>query len=216
MIRLRLSLGVLFALVSLLAFAGPVSAECFPQPHPFPPLSYAFTATVTEASDDVAEPLPSMAPFNQHLEMQVARVYRGSVPERVEANGWDVGCDFSGIQTRLGDRLFIATSALDPGDPRLILGHVLVWRSVGDGRWEAYTEALHDAALGYPRAALDADTVEEILRVVDGVRAPDTSTLEAPRPSAASGSPLLAAVFLVLLAFAVSGWLGRRSPAKRH
>lgn len=122
------------ALLWVIASAGSVSAECFPQPDDFPRPRFAFTATVSEVSDRVAPSLPGNADFDWHLALDVGREYRGAVPDRLEANGWDAGCDFTGVQVAEGDRLFIAAERLDPGGPRLITGKVLLWTlGVGAG-----------------------------------------------------------------------------------
>ena len=138
-------------------------------------MSYAFTATVSEVSARVAESLPDAADFDWHIELDVGHTYRGTVPDRLVANGWEQGCDFTGIRVHEGDRLFVAAEKLDPRDPRLITSHLLVWRGIGGGRWEFYRDALHDG-VGYPSAALNADTTEEILASLGGTRPPNTST----------------------------------------
>jgi hypothetical protein len=195
--RRMMAIALLAAALVLAASAGSVSAECFPQPDPFPRMSYAFTATVTDVSARVAEAPPDSANFDWHIELDVEHTYRGRVPDRLDANGWDEGCDFTGIRVQEGDRLFVAAERVDPGDPRLITSTLLVWQSIGEGRWEFYRDALHDAGVGYPTAALRADTTDEILAALGGSRAPDTST--APlrsEPGRDMYAPLLGTVFV--------------------
>lgn len=198
MTRRQFATATPFAALLLLALAGPVLAECFPPPPDFPRIRYAFTATVTEFSDSVAEDLPDMSGFDWHLEMSIDRTYRGDLPGRLEADGWEYGCGFTGVEVRVGERLFVAAEKVELSDPRLVLGEVLIWRGVGEGRWEFYADALQDGALGYPTAAVRADTTDEILGVLSDLRPPDTST--APAKDADRRDPplpLLAALLVV-------------------
>lgn len=177
--RRILTAAIPLAFLMLTPSAGSALAECFPPPEDFPRLPYAFVATVTDISDQVAEPVADASDFEWHMELDVVRSYRGVLPTRIEANGWEDGCGFTGIRVAEGDRLFIATDRLDLGDPRLILGELLVWREVREGHWEFYAEALHDGSLGYPQAAVRANTTGEILAFIRGLGPPDTSTAPA-------------------------------------
>lgn len=209
--RRTLKAAMPVAALVMLASVGPVSAECFPQPDPFPQMRYAFTATVRQFSDEVAVDPPKDSYFDWHLELDVNRTYRGDLPRRLEADGWDVGCDFTGVEVRAGERVFIAAEDVDLGDPRLVTGSILIWRDVGGGRWAFYAEALQDGALTYPIAAVRADTTDEILAVLAGRWPPDTAT--APRGNAEGGSPalpILAALFVVVYIFE----LARRQKAR--
>jgi hypothetical protein len=67
MTRRTLRIALPVATLLLAASAGSVSAECSQQPDPFPRMSYAFTARVTEVSDRVAAGLPDMSAFNGHV-----------------------------------------------------------------------------------------------------------------------------------------------------
>jgi hypothetical protein len=101
------------AVLWLVASAGVVHAECFPPPDDFPRPRFAFTATVQEVSNRVA-PAPDMADFDWHLVLDVEHRYRGSVPDQLVANGWDQGCDWTGVRVHEGDRLLVATQRVDP------------------------------------------------------------------------------------------------------
>lgn len=213
----RRTLGIALPVATLLlaASAGSVSAECSQQPDPFPRMSYAFTAQVTEVSDRVAPGLPDMSAFDWHVELEVERSYRGEVPDRLEANGWEVGCSFTGIEVKTGERLFIAAESMDFNDPRLVSGSVLLWRGIGGGRWEFYADALQDGALTYPTAAVRADSTDEILAVLRDLPAPNTSVADpSPQRERDLPLPLLAAVLVGV----ISGVLFRpwsRSDASR-
>jgi hypothetical protein len=197
--RRVLAISLPVATLLLAASAGSVSAECFPQPDPFPRMHYAFTATVTELSARVADALPETANFDWHVELDVDHNYRGHVPDRLEANGWDEGCDFTGVRVQDGDRLFVAAEQVDIGDPRLITRTVLLWRSIAGGRWEFYGAALPDGGLSYPTAAVRAHTTAEILAAIRGSRPPDTSTEALKREWGRGGDmymPLLGTVLI--------------------
>lgn len=199
MSRRTLAIALPVATLLLVASAGSVSAECFPLQDDFPPPRYAFTATVADLSREPTQNLPGMAEFDWHLELDVDHTYRGEVPSRLGASGWDAGCDFTGIRVREGERLFIAARQVDPGDPRLVSGTILLWRDIGGGHWEFYADALHDGALGYPPAAIRADTIERILAVIRELRPPDTSTApkDPDRPGDLSLPLVLGGLFVV-------------------
>lgn len=210
MSRRALAVALPGTLLLLLVSASAVSAECGIQPTHFPPQRFAFVATVSEVSDRVAPGLPDAANFDWHVTLDVERNYRESVPKHLEASGWDVGCNFTGVGNALaeGERLFIAAETLDVSDPRLILETVLIWRDIGGGRWEFYGDALQDGTLGYPIRAVRADTTDEILAAIRGLGTPDTST-DPP----ASGQPREFPLQLTFVAgFIVAlGVLGRRA-----
>jgi hypothetical protein len=195
--RRTLMAAMPIAALTMLALVDPVSAECSPQPVPFPQMRYAFTATVREFSHRVPEELPESY-FDWHLELDVNKTYRGDLPHRLEANGWDVGCDFTGVEVRAGERVFIAAEDIDVGDPRLVTGSMLIWRDVGGGRWAFYADALQDGARTYPIAAVRADTTAEIIAVLAGRRPPDTASAPPRHEAGRSGAlPVLAAVFAI-------------------
>ena len=206
--RRVLAISLPVATLLLAASAGSVSAECFPQPDPFPRLHYAFTATVTEVSARVADALPDSADFDWHIELDVDHIYRGHLPDRLGANGWDEGCDFTGVRVQDGDRLFVAAELIDIGDPRLVTGRVLLWRGIEAGRWEFYRAALPDGGLGYPRAAVRADTTSEVLAVLDDSRPPETST-ETLKPERARGGDMYLPLFGTVLISVLMGMLIR-------
>jgi hypothetical protein len=69
----------------------PALAECMD----WPPLAdqrlevtYAFTATVTAASNRVDPADVNSAAFDWHVELRIDRVYRGRLPGRLTYNGW--------------------------------------------------------------------------------------------------------------------------------
>ena len=201
--RSRLTLAVAMAVLGLLLVAAPAAAECSVRPGPDEPTPYVFIATVVDVSDDVDPSLPDSAAFDYRIELDVNRLLAGKVPKRVHANGWDVGCGFSGVdKVNVGDRLLIATTSLDATDPRLVLGPVLLWHRVG-GHWDFYGEVLQDGEFGYPKAAIRASTTREILRYLETLGAPATSTVSRPAvPVGDSSLPILhiAAVLLAVLA----------------
>lgn len=198
-----------FGALLLLASVGPVSAECFPPPEQFPPMRYAFTATVVDYAYRSGSNTPERT---WQLDMEIERTYRGQLPVRLTASGWEAGCDFNGVEVRAGERLFIAAEDVEVSDPRLIRGRILIWREVGGGLWEFYADALHDGALGYPAAALRADTTEEILTLLGNLRAPDTATAATTITGGrASAAPLLIGLFAMAFLTALV-W---RGPTRR-
>ena len=191
----RLLLAVALALAFPAAFAPDALAECMDSPpranEPID-VAYAFTATVIDASNTIDPVHPDSHDFNWHVDLRVDRVHRGSLPERLIYNGWSVGChELLGDQLHAGDRLFIVSNvyreqATPPGaDPfAWIDAQVLAWRRI-DGQWSFYEDALDygtDREF-YPRAARQATTTAEILRLADLGFLPDTSTVSAARGS---------------------------------
>lgn len=203
-----------FGALLLLASVGPVSAECFPPPEQFPPMRYAFTATVV---DYAYRSEPNTPERVWDLDMEIERKYRGQLPVRLKASGWEAGCDFNGVEVRAGERLFIAAEDVEVSDPRLISGRILIWREVGGGLWEFYADALQDGALGYPAAAVRADTTAEILALLGNLRAPDTATsAKTIAGGRASAAPLLVALF-ILAFLTATVWRGpTRRPAEQR
>ena len=189
----RLLLAVALALAFPAAFAPDALAECMdspPRANERIDVAYAFTATVIDASNTIDPVHPDSHDFNWHVDLRVDRVHRGSLPERLIYNGWSVGChELLGDQLHAGDRLFIVSNVYreqptPPGaDPfAWIDAQVLAWRRI-DRQWSFYEDALDygtDREF-YPRAARQATTTAEILRLADIGFLPDTSTDSAAR-----------------------------------
>lgn len=191
----RIVLALVVALCLPSVFAPVALAECMDlPPRANEPIdaANAFVATVVDASNDI-DPTSADGPeFDWHVELRVDRLYRGRIPDRLSYNGWAVGChELLGDHLHAGDRLFIVSNVYrerptPPGaDPfAWIDAQVLAWRLV-DGRWSFYEDALDygtDREF-YPRAARQATTTAEILRLADRGFLPDTSTDPAARRS---------------------------------
>lgn len=183
-------------------------------------IRYAFTATVAaswrdpERSDDGPE-------FDWRTELDVERTYRGRVPGRIVANGWYFGChSLRGDRLQTGDRIFVASTAFRPHadglDPFTVIdGQVIVWKRSGN-IWRFFEDGLDYGSDKefYPRAARTATTTADILALISGRSAPDTSTMSAPgRGDVRAVIPVLA------LAFIAGFFLGLkrlRAPARWH
>lgn len=197
MTRRTLTASLSLAMLTALSSVQPVLAECSPQPEHFPPMRFAFTATVIDFAYGDARSTPDR---DWYLEMGVERTFRGVLPARLTATGVEVGCDFNGVDVRTGERLFIAAEDVDIGDPRLITGKAFIWRAVAPDRWEFYADALQDGVLGYPAAIVGARSTQEILAALGRLRAPETATATAPMVGSHPPSlQLLAAVFVLAL-----------------
>lgn len=184
----RILLAVLIALCVPSVFAPGAHAECMDSPpmaNEAIDAAYALDATVIEASNTIGPASPDSAEFDWHVELRVDRRYLGRIPDRLSYNGWAVGChELLGDRLHTGDRLFIVSNVYrerpsPPGaDPfAWIDAKVLAWKRV-DGRWSFYENALDYGSDPefYPRAAREATTTAEILRLVDLGFLPQTST----------------------------------------
>jgi hypothetical protein len=193
--------------VLLLSAGTPVAlAECMSWPIKAteqPRFGYAFSATVLEASEDVDQPTTYDADYTWHVELAIDRTYRGQMPKRLAFNGWDVGChSLRGDHLRTGDRIFVATSAFKPNahlmDPFSVMnGDLIAWKRVA-GRWAFYEEALDYGSDKdfYPRAARNATTTADILRIISAAGLPDTSTaMTSSVDGERHDAPVLALVF---------------------
>lgn len=206
----RRILAALAAVGLVLTVAVPsASAECFGGPggpigaNERLDVGAAFAATVTEASRDVDPAVPGMSAFNWHVELKINRTYIGHVPASIVYDGWDAGCHvLRGDELHTGDRIIVAVEHLSLGDlPRDPFdGDVIVWKATF-GAWTFDEAALlwaFDPAY-YPKAARNATTTEEILRVISNGRMPDTATLPPPDAPRQDRTPTIALLIVAIL-----------------
>src|SRR5687767_7288563 len=110
-LRVRLLVAAALAGLSLGTQAAGVSAECgnlAVDPVDRLNVGAAFSARVTEASDDV-DPNPIALPWEWHLELSVEDSFYGPVPDQLSFNGYEGGCaEFRGEALQTGDRIIIA------------------------------------------------------------------------------------------------------------
>jgi hypothetical protein len=175
-------------------------------------VKFAFTATVTEVSDEVDPPMADGAPFDWHVELAVSRAFRGDLPGRLTLDGWDAGCSFmrpEGLHG--GDQIFMTLDRLDLERNPSLFGQMLLWHRSGDG-WAFAEDALeggHDAA-SWPLAARRAHTTREILTMIEASPLPDTSTSPGKTPGS-TPIALLVAAFAVTLAISLRHATRRRA-----
>ncbi len=198
-----------------IALAPRVLAECTWGPPPAGDAfktRFAFTATVTEASDEVDPANPGEPPFDWHVELAIDRMYRGQLPARLTLNGRIEDCSYLiGQRLHEGDRLFVALDRHDL-DWDGLFGSMLAWRGVGDG-WTFDPDLLNygSDARFYPQEARLATTTAQIVNIIEAYPMPDTSTSAAAKPHMPEPPMLLAVVFAIVLAAAMGGTIPRRS-----
>lgn len=200
----------------MIASAQTVMAECtWGPPRASDPFKarFAFTATVTEASDAVDPARPGEPPFDWHVELAIDRMYRGKLPERLTLNGRVEDCSYLiGQRLHEGDRLFIALDRHDL-DWDGLYGQMLAWRGVG-GRWTFDQDLLNygSDARFYPQQAREATTTAQIVSIIEAFAMPDTAT-EAPTPlGATTQPPVLLLVAFTVATVAALGRMGHRRP----
>jgi hypothetical protein len=169
------------AVLSILATAGPVAAECSvrsPSHAIAPYVGYAFTATVTSVSRNPTQRKRGNAAFDWEVRLEVLDTYRGSVPESILLDGWFAGCGwFSGSQLDGREVLFVSTGSFYL--PTLA-EDLLVWRRTPTGwTFDYETDSPHDGGGPgfFPPAAERATTLAQILAVVDRGNLPGTDAI---------------------------------------
>jgi hypothetical protein len=206
----RLLVAIFVAVVVLPATAQIAFAECMSYPIRATDqldVGFAFTATVTESSADVDPPKPNNAPFAWHVELDIERVYRGRLADRLVFNGWQAGCHrLRGNALRTGDRIFVVSNVFRPDPARVdpfwtMDAEVLVWKAVNDG-WTFYADVLEYGSDPefYPPNARSATTTGEILALIADAPVPDTSTAAIQVRDSPWRLVLLACTFVIAFA----------------
>jgi hypothetical protein len=180
----RVTLIAVVALTGIASTSTMVNAECFPVlSRPLTAfVGHAFTATVRDITgrNDALDPRGETWTFDYEVVLDVGRVFRGKVPERLEVRGWGVGCDMLNARyLREGDRVFITADRIDRYP--YLFGDFMLWRRSEDG-WR-FPRPLHPRdPSAYPQAARSATTLRQI-RALTGARRP------AHKPIPVSGTP---------------------------
>jgi hypothetical protein len=206
----RLLAAFFLAIVVLPATAQVALAECMSYPIRATDqldVGYAFTATVTESSADVDPPKPENAPFAWHVELDIERVYRGRLADRLVFNGWQAGCHrLRGNALRTGDRIFVVSNVFRPDPARVdpfwtMDAEVVVWKASNNG-WTFYGDVLEYGSdlEFYPPEARSATTTGDILALVADAPIPDTSTAAIQGRDSPWRLALLACTFVITLA----------------
>jgi hypothetical protein len=200
----------------MMALAPTVLAECTwgppPADDPFK-ARFAFTATVTEASDAVDPARPGEPPFDWHVELTIDRTYRGELPQQLILNGRVEDCSYLiGQRLHEGDRLFIALDRHDL-DWDGLYGQMLAWRGVG-GRWTFDQDLLNygSDARFYPKQAREATTTAQIISIIEAFVVPDTATGAATRLGATTLPPVLLLIVFAVATVAALRRMGHRRP----
>lgn len=176
--RLRVLLAAVITASSLTIIPSVTVAECQPVPVTDDIRDYigvAFTAKVVEeVSDETDPPLDDSPAFNWKVVLDVDRVYRGTVEETLRWHGYDLGC--SGIRPAMlkaGQRLFISTDRLEPGQQEAPSHFTLMWTKDDDG-WRFYPKGLKYGRADdwYPAKADDITSLRDIRRFVGALHRP--------------------------------------------
>ena len=192
----RLSLIAVVAVAGIASTPTVVKAECFPVLS-LPVKSFighAFTATVRDITgrNDALDPQGRTWTFDYEVVLDVGRVFRGKVPERLEIRGWGVGCDMLNARfLREGDRVFVTADRIDRYP--YLFGDFMLWRRSEDG-WR-FPRPLHPRdPSAYPQAARSATTFRQV-RALAGAERPahkPTPVKTIPSEQAPAPRPALA------------------------
>lgn len=217
--RVRSLLAALALAAGALAWAVPtVLAECPPRDGAADrhlDVGYAFTATVTDVSNQVDPPRQGSADFDWHVALHVDRTFRGEVPDDIVFNGWTAQCGFGvrGDQLHVGERVFVAGQRLQPErfptDP--FAGDLALWTRTG-GEWRYARDVLtYDQTTRLDpdsSAVRAATTTPEILALIR-TGAPDTSTAAPDEPPIAA-PPVAVFGIALLIGLGAAAWRLRR------
>jgi hypothetical protein len=115
----RLLAATIVGALSLLVQANPVVAECMdgrPTTDASDYRAFVFSAVVTATSTDPTQAPPEGdSPYDFEATLDVGRVFRGTLPDRLVVNGWSAGCSQLLVPAlNSGDVLLIAFGGTDP------------------------------------------------------------------------------------------------------